>query len=257
MKYLKIEWLKLKSYNTFWILLGLYVVTQTLVFYGMDSFKFTFSGEEDGMGMDFKYLRIFSFPNIWHYFSYMAGFFKIILAVLLILLMNNEFEYKTYRQHIIDGLSRTENFMLKVGTMLTISAFATLILFAEVLIFGKESEGISFFQQSDFALAFFLEVLGFLSFAFFLTHFIKRTAYVVVVLLIYMIAIEPMLGYKISEIKDHLPLQVFRSMISIPFTQQFGASVQESVPVWHMVKSLTYSTILVLIAYVYNLRRDQ
>ena len=76
------------------------------------------------MQMDFGTLGIFSFPGIWHNVTYVAGFFKFFLAILVAILVSGEYEYRTIRQNIIDGMSRLEFFKSKIITLFLISLTA-------------------------------------------------------------------------------------------------------------------------------------
>lgn len=253
---LQIEWIKLKSNKTFWILIILFIGIQGLVFYGLDSFKLSFNGEADGPGATFDALNVFKHPNIWQYFGYMAGFFKIVLAVLLIQLLNNEFEYRTYRQHIIDGLSREQNFMLKVLIMKGLAIFSVLFLILMVFVFGTNPDEVSFLDKFDFAIGLFIENLGFLAFAFVLTHFIKKTGLVLGILLLWALAVEPIIHYKYPDIGNYLPLQVFSDLIDMPFISLINNQLQENVPVSQLLLAIGYIYIFSGIAYLKVKRSD-
>ena len=49
---------------------------------------------------------IFNFPYIWHFNTYIAAFFKLFLAIVIVSMMSNEYSNKTIKQNLIDGLSK-------------------------------------------------------------------------------------------------------------------------------------------------------
>ena len=63
----------------------------------------------------------FGFPNAWDFiFNLISMPVSIFSSVLVILLVANEFDWRTSRQNIIDGLSRREWFMAKLTLLPTI-----------------------------------------------------------------------------------------------------------------------------------------
>ena len=102
---LRIEWLKLKYYRTFWILLGIIVVcipAFNYVIYDITDNSFPKINGQNLLG------NPFSFPNVWSTVPYNAGILVFIPAILIITLFTNEYSYRTHRQNIIDGWSRSQ-----------------------------------------------------------------------------------------------------------------------------------------------------
>ncbi len=56
----------------------------------------------------------FSFPNVWRTVPYDAGILLFIPAILIITLFTNEYSYRTHRQNIIDGWSRSRFIHIKI-----------------------------------------------------------------------------------------------------------------------------------------------
>ena len=74
----------------------------------------------------------FGFPNAWGLIFIMTSMpVSIFTSVLVILLVANEFDWRTSRQNIIDGLSRGEWFMAKLTLLPTI----VLLLYIPLLIY--------------------------------------------------------------------------------------------------------------------------
>src|SRR5688572_27759840 len=99
---LKIEWLKVKNYRTFWILLLLIMVSIPAFNYMI----FDITDNSFGNSKQMKEMilgRPFSFPTIWQTIGWISSLMLFIPALLLITITTNEFTYKTHRQNIIDG----------------------------------------------------------------------------------------------------------------------------------------------------------
>jgi hypothetical protein len=56
----------------------------------------------------------YDFKHVWQTTSYTSGYILILPVMLLIMLVTNEFTYKTNRQNIIDGLSRLDFINVKI-----------------------------------------------------------------------------------------------------------------------------------------------
>src|SRR4249920_2835928 len=102
---LKIEWMKIKNYRTFWILLA-------ITFICIPAFNYSFYDLTDNSFPKIKGKSIlgtpFSFPDVWQTVAFNSSLLLFIPAILIITLTTNEFTYKTHRQNIIDGWNRNQ-----------------------------------------------------------------------------------------------------------------------------------------------------
>src|SRR5690606_27812985 len=80
---------------------------------------------------NFKFadLGIFNFPFIWHFNTYVAATLKILLAIVIVSLVSNEYSYRTLKQNLIDGLSKKEFIASKFMTILLFSVISTILVF--------------------------------------------------------------------------------------------------------------------------------
>src|SRR5690606_18571465 len=97
---LSIEWLKIKRYGTFWVLTGFFVVLMPLLNYQIFRGMVTVGGSGKG-GINLL-SQSYSFPAVWGNIGYWGSIFIIFLSILVIILITNEFGYKTHRQNVID-----------------------------------------------------------------------------------------------------------------------------------------------------------
>ena len=51
-------------------------------------------------------MGIFNFPLIWHFNTYISAWFKFFLAIVIVSIMANEYNYGTLKQNLIDGMSK-------------------------------------------------------------------------------------------------------------------------------------------------------
>lgn len=240
-KLLYIEWLKYKPNRAFWVLIGMFVILQSFVIYGMDSFKLNLTGTENGQQVNFGMLGVLTLPKIWIYLTYIAGFFKVILAVAVIMLICNEFEYRTFRQQLIDGLSRTQMVMSKFLSIFSFTLLSGIVLLLLILMFAKTTDSeVGLLENSEFLFAYMLQNLGYMSFAFLLALLMRKTGLTIIMLLLYSFIIEPIILYKFPEIGSFLPLETFGSLIHSPFTSMLGTELQSGIEPKQVVQGFIY-----------------
>jgi hypothetical protein len=118
----EIEWLKLKNYKIFWILFGLYFLGLLVVCSGgMFLLEYIKRTGGDFKGIDPTILPLYDFPDVWQNTIYVATFFKLFLAFIVIISICNDINYRTLRQNIIDGLSKKEFLISKFTLIFSLS----------------------------------------------------------------------------------------------------------------------------------------
>ncbi len=124
---------------------------------------------------------IFNFPYIWHFNTYVAGFFKLFLAIVIVSMMANEYSNKTIKQNLIDGLSKKEFVLSKFLTVISFSLLSTVFIFVISMILGliysDYNEPSIIFSDLDFLLIYFIKLVCFFSFCLFAGVLIKRSAF--------------------------------------------------------------------------------
>lgn len=151
---IKIEWLKIKNYTGFILLtcfFALGVVTTNYIVY---EFKKNVIDKVEGSQLIFSGSP-YDFDVVWQTVSYYSSFFLMLPALLMVILITNEFSYKTNRQNIIDGWTRMEFLHVKIVLALLLAAASTLIIAITALIFGVAS-GTSFSLNGFGNVGFFL-----------------------------------------------------------------------------------------------------
>ena len=208
----------------------------------------------------------YKLPYVWQNTSYLAGFFKFIPAFLMLFFMASEFEYRTMRQNVIDGLSVGEFFFSKIFSLLLFALVCTLTvaLTTSALVFSyNDLAEVDFWQQSSFIIAFFAEVFFILSLAFFLGILFKKSALAIILLVLYYFVIEPVFGFYIgSPVSDYLPTRPSRNLIPEPFTRLFKVNSFlniesiDTVSIKNLLISFFYSIVLLLGSFAVLKKRD-
>jgi len=78
----------------------------------------------------------FALPEGWRTMAFFSSFFIYIPSIVVIMLITNEYTYKTNRQNIIDGWSRKNFMTAKMIDVLLLSGIVTLLYAAAALVIG-------------------------------------------------------------------------------------------------------------------------
>ena len=223
---LKIEFYKIIYNKSFWIILGLYVLFFMPIAYGIDNFFSSFSvGTERQTYLDVNSSKssIFNFPFVWHNLAYLAGWFKLLLAIIIVILVTSEYSYKTLKQNIIDGMSKWEVIWAKELVILILSFIAVLFLVIVILVAGKSPDEVSFFKGSSVLLIYFLSLVVYLNFTYFLSLWLKKSGLVLGILFLYTLVIENVLTYKLPEsISRYFIINLIDRLIPNPLLKIVG-----------------------------------
>jgi ABC-2 type transport system permease protein len=252
MHILKIEWMKVKNYRTFWILLSIVVVSipaYNYVVYDLIETKLKINGQ-NLLGSPF------SFPDAWQTVSFNASMLLLIPAILIITLTTNEFTYKTHRQNIIDGWSRSQFIHVKLTEVFLLSVFTTLIVLITTLWFGytfknPSATDIYNWHNLRYVAFFFVQMISYSLIAFLISIFIRRAGLSMGVFFIYMILEQfavVILREKYKIVKaNFFPEEVTDKLIPLPFGKRILSG--DSLKAWesHVPAYLVVAAIYVLL----------
>lgn len=222
----KIEWLKIKTYRTFWILFSGFLVFFPLAFYlsankYMDTMANTKSIEENLLKALLD--APFVFPKVWLAASWMGGLFFILMGMLFILLITNEVQYRTHRQNIIDGWSRMDFLKAKFSILIFFVAVSTLLVFIMGLIVGSVFS-VSYskmFEGIQYVGYFSLMATLYLMLAFLVAILVKRTGLSIIIYFAIVCIVDNVLWLiftlKGSQLGYFMPLEAVDSLVPNPF----------------------------------------
>lgn len=248
---LRIELRKQTSTSIFWIMIAVYLGLLSLVLFNFNRFLSHANFEFNGVATNQLHLdRIFQFPDIWHNITYIGGYFKIILALILINAVTSEYSYGTLRQNIIEGMSRVHFVVSKLGLAFILAAIATVFIILCGFILGvtnsQRTFPSNFFEQFDFVLAYFIEYFAYFVYAIFFAFLFKRSGVALILLICYDFIFEPIISLSLPDsIHGYLPMKVLDTMIEFPFTKYLQVEVQHSVQLVEVALAVFYAWLFV------------
>lgn len=261
----KLEYLKLKSNRAMWILLGLYFVAIASVAIGAGSFlDYLTEKGVDYRGINPSIFPIYDWEDIWHNLAYLAYFFAVFPAFLLVISVSNEFSYKTHRQNIIDGLSRTEFFLSKLSFAAFLALVSAVFLFLLGLILGFTSgrpfTADSFFDTLEFIPAHALQLFIFFLFSILLVLIIRKSGITIVLLLLYAVVLEPIgaaiIKYKLPDWGAILPLDTVNAIVRVPFSKYILMYTQDFISVSDLFRAGSWGLVFTLLIFLILKKKD-
>lgn len=266
---LKTEWLKIRGYWAFWGVMALTALSYPGVNYiaYQAYLDLTKKGSTTGPMAKMILGNPFAFPETFHTTSYTSSFFVFIPAIVVIMLITNEYNYKTNRQNIIDGWSRNQFLTGKLIDVLLISLMVTALFFIVSLVIGfmASKPGQQDIWSKGYYIALFaLQTFSQLSLAFLVGFLVRRAFIALAVFVFYFLILEnisvALLYEKAHDEGRFLPLEVADRMIPRPtFMGKFNqVTYQESLDAIgsHVVYTLILTTIIWAFCYWLNRRRD-
>lgn len=221
---LKIEWLKVKNYKAFWILLILYIVAIV----GSNAIAYSINNQVRESSAGSILPSLYTFPTTWNMVTFVSTFLFLFPGLLIINHTGNEFNFKTSRQNIIDGWGKKDFISVKLLFAVVISAVATLTVFLTGLLFGfMASDGSSepITTNLHFVLYFFLQTLLYCIVAILIVLWVRKSGLAIGIYFAYSLVIENLLaGLIFWVLKDSgnakfnqvLPLQSSDALIRTP-----------------------------------------
>jgi len=260
----KIEWIKIRSNATFWVLAALHIGIVLLVVLSGKLFirSLSINGETFKNLVDQARIPIYEFPDIWHNITYVAGFLKFILAIYVIISITNEISFDTLRQNVMNGMSRNEFIASKLILVFLLAAGSALFLFISGFVVGYLSTPDptipDMIMYSGFIPAYLLQVTAYLIFALLIGLLIKRTGLAMGIMFLYTLIIEPVIALRIHDdrIKDLLPLRSIGNLIHMPFGKYMLREVQDHVTFKETVIVLVYIAVFLYLILLLLRKRD-
>jgi ABC-type transport system involved in multi-copper enzyme maturation permease subunit len=214
----------------------------------------------------FPHITIYFFPDIWQNITFFASirFILILPAIVVIILITNEFTNKTIRQNIVNGMSRQEFLLSKLQLIFLISLLITFILVIATFILGMaNTEGYNMtmmLKKISYVLGFFIQLFTFLIFAFFTGFLLRNTGLTIAFFTLYAFIIEPVLYFilKIPKLQPNnisrfLPVNSVIRIVEYPYfpilKKIMGLNIQEQTSLLDCTVPVIYSVVMVGIVY--------
>jgi ABC-2 type transport system permease protein len=222
---LKIEWMKLKPSRGFWTLFLLFIIS----IFSINLLVYNFTAHSIS-AKDAKLLigAPFSFPEVWQNVSYISGFLLFLPGILMITIITNEYSFRTHRQNIIDGITRSQFIKVKYLVLLLLSVVFTLAVFICALLFGLLNGASISFTKVYYIGYFFLQCITYSSIALLFGFLFKKTGLAIGLFFVYAIVLERMLsgianmGTGSLYLGNYLPLTSADRLITFPFAKELS-----------------------------------
>lgn len=254
---LKIELNKIIYNKTIWIILGLYIVLFAPVAFGFDNILKTFAAasakrQQSGMADLLQQgYSVFNFPGIWHNMAYLASWFKLLLALIIITIVTNEYSYKTLRQNIIDGMSKWEIIWAKELVIIAFSIIAVILLVILALVLGNTQNNVSVFTGSSILIVYFVTLLIYFNLAYFLSSWLKKSGFTFGILLLYTIVIENIGAAKLSpDYSRFLPMHLIGNMLPNPMSKIIGQNAVSDFSILNIGIGAFYIALFIVLNYL-------
>ena len=269
MNLLKTEWLKLKKYPAFWLIMGL----TALSYPGINFiFQNIYYEETHRKGQTGQLLQVlmgnpFKIPEAWHTIAYSSSIFVFIPAVVVIMFISNEYTYKTHRQNIIDGWSRNQFMFAKMLDVLMVTLLVTLLYLIVTVIINFTNPANPFasaWDQSYYIGLFSLQTFAQLSIAFLVGYLVRKAFISLGIFLFYFLILENVavgwLSYKNIAMYKYLPLEISDRMIPPPaFFRNLNPEkykIQLAEMNYHVLYTIILTAVVWMICFRVNSRRD-
>jgi len=222
---LKIELIKLLNNRTVLIIFGLHFLLLAPIAFGFKQILQSININIGGVDVAQAALdgfSVFNYPDIWQNIAYLAGWFKLFFAIIVVVLVTNEYTYRTIKQNIIDGMSKLEILASKQLVITLLSLVATLLIALLIFILGKNPNEVSIFNGSTYLLKYFFSLIVYLNFAYLLSSWLKKAGLTIGLLFLYTLVIENLLAFKLPEqVAGFLPMNLISNLIPNPMVAYF------------------------------------
>lgn len=210
---LKLEFIKTLGYPGFRTIVILHAVLFLLVVLIGSQINLQFQG--------IKLDILVSFPYVWGTLSWIGSWFNILLGILAIILVGNEFQFRTFRKQIIDGVSRNHLLNAKMVVMATLSIYAlVLVLIASFLLGFIYSDTItlaSIFEKFPFVLVLFIQSFAYMMLGMLFALILKNNALSIVVFILFFFPGEPILRAFFPDTIDRFfPIKIISNLTPMP-----------------------------------------
>ena len=246
---------KILPYRTFWTILLIYLGLLLLFVYSGS--KIEINGQAAGP-------KLYNFPDIWLKLTYIASYFNLLLGVLIIILITDEYSYRTLRQQVIDGWFKRDIIQAKLIIIVLIAAVGTFVLLGIGLFFGftySPPATTSLVLQDIRHLAFYLvQAIGYMSLAMLFAFLIRKNGLAIIAFLVYAKIIEPIIYLRLPDkVDQYFPMKVLSSLTPMPgrgLLDSLTGPTLELTPNEAVLPALGYITVFTFLAYLVLKFRD-
>lgn len=210
---IQLEWTKISSYNFFRLVLILTSALFLLTLFVFSRIDISVPG--------FTWRNVFRFPDVWQSFAWVASWFNLLLAILVITIAGNEFTGRTLRQQVMTGLSREEWLAGKGILIIGLALFGMMMILIAGLVFGliftRDLTAGMLFQEISILLIYLIQAVGYMVLGLLFISVLRSNALAIILYLLYFILIEPVIrGLCPVEIRPWFPVKIISHLTPFP-----------------------------------------
>ena len=217
---LKIELKKIIPYTAFWVIFGLVFLLIPAVFFALGKMIGPAAGD------------MYSFPGVWNNITYLASWFNLLIGMMMVILVCNEFSFKTFRQHVIDGQSKSDFIIAKIQLMVFLALASSIYVFIVGALFGlaNTTGDSSLVDGIKYVGVYFIQALGYMSVALIIATLIRSTALSIIIFML-SILIESIIQVIIqifskSGFENYFPMEIIANLTPNPILESLAANQQ-------------------------------
>lgn len=218
---LEIELRKLVPSRDFWLSVTAYVILMPAVFVSLKFFNISPPNSRIGF-------NLYDFPDVWHNLAYVAQWVNYLLYVIVLQTLTHEYQLRTIRQNIIDGLSRWQYLSGKLILLIVLTLGSMLLVSVLTLLSGwlmsDNPDPSQMFGKIEYLGLYGLQLLGYLSLALLIATLARKTGMAILAFTGYTLMIEPLLRSLVlpQAVGRYLPSHLLARLIPNPFFGYVG-----------------------------------
>ncbi len=208
----RIELIKTIYYPTFWAILLLHSLFFVIIIALGANLDINIQGVQ--------VFKLFAPNYIWGTTAWIASWFNLLLAIMIIVLTGNEIQYNTFRRQLLDGLNRNHLIIGKFALIAGLSLYVIFLVSVTGFIISLNSGEPSingFFYGFKFVLILGVQSLAYMSLAMLTAIVFRNIALSIIVFLLYFIMIEPFIRiFFASNIDVYFPVKLISNLTPMP-----------------------------------------
>jgi len=263
---IQIENIKTFSSNTFRVIISLHLLLFAMVLLSISRIELSLG--------EFAVSKLFQFPYVWEFFPWVASWFNLLLAVLMIVLTCNEYRYKTFRQQVMNGLHEGHLTLAKAYIILLIALYALVLVVVSGLVSGGmnkpgDAEWINLAGFQSVGM-YFVQTIAYMTLAYLFAVIFRNNGLSIILFILYLFPGEVIIRNLIfPSVESYFPAKLISGLTPFPelFTQQLttvpGSNLQMGPAAPSTLSSgesaaiaLLYTVIFVVISYVIQRKRS-
>lgn len=251
---MKAELRKILPYRTVWVILLLYVVL--LAGFVSVGGSVTVNGQQLGN-------KLYVFPELWNRLAYVASYFNLLLGILLIILITDEYQFRTFRQQVIDGSSVAGLVQGKLAVSGLLALYGMLAVLGVGFFFGLTRSPDTLGRAPETlgaVLLYGVQALGYVSLAGLLGFLLRKAGPAFLGFLLYAWIVEPLLRFGTPDQLDRFfPVKVLDSLTPTPGRELLATVTGPSsalLPTQAAPLALVYIALFWLLSYLLLRNRD-